>query len=102
MPYSRATIAACETTLPVSAITAAARTKSGVHAGFVYGATSTSPGRSAPNSATSRTMRTGPMETPGAPGMPLARALSGVGSDGNGIIGTSASSARFSARRATV
>ena len=51
MPYSRATIAACDASPPVSTTTAAARSNSGVHDGFVYGQTSTSPGRSDAKSA---------------------------------------------------
>ncbi len=73
MPYSRATIAACEAVPPVSTTTATARWKSGVQAGFVTGAISTSPARSFPNSDTSWTIFAGPVATPGLPDVPLKR-----------------------------
>ena len=53
-----------------STTTPAAGTNSGVHAGSVLGATSTSPGSSAVGSLGSRMMRARPSETPGHPGKP--------------------------------
>src|ERR671933_913211 len=55
---------------PVSTTTAASRGKRGVQAGFVNGATRTSPDCNLPNSAGPRTIRTGPSATPALPGIP--------------------------------
>ena len=55
---------------PTSTTTPAAGTNSGVHAGSVIGAISTSPGSSAVGSAGSSTTRARPRDTPGQPGQP--------------------------------
>ena len=74
MPYSRATMAACDSSPPVSATTAEAEANSGVQAGSVAWQTRTSPGRRRVNSAGPAMTRTGPEMTPGlaaTPVMPL-------------------------------
>ena len=74
MPYSRATIAACDASPPWSTTTAAARVNSGVQAGLVAGQTSTSPGCRSPNSAGPRMTRTAPAARPPPPAAPVTRA----------------------------
>src|SRR3954447_3801812 len=74
MPYSRATIAACEAGPPESTTTAAARWNSVVQAGLVYRQTSTSPAASRPNSAGSRMTATGPVASPLLLGVPVMSA----------------------------
>src|SRR5438270_2358445 len=71
MPSSRETITAWVIWAPTSTTTAAAGTNSGVHAGSVTGATSTSPGSSANGSDGSVTMRARPVAVPAHPGMPV-------------------------------
>ena len=70
MPYSRATREAWAARVPPSVTTAAARANSGVHAGAVAFATSTSPSRNAAKSSGPCTMRTGPVARPADAGCP--------------------------------
>src|SRR6266702_4163226 len=78
MPYSRATREACAARVPLSVTTATARANSGVQAGVVAWATSTSPAWKASKSSWRRTMRTGPVARPGLAGCPMI-APSGTG-----------------------
>lgn len=70
MPTSRTTIAAWESTPPVSVTTAAAKENNGVHAGSVVRHTMTSPASTEAKSAGPRMSRTGPDAMPGLAGSP--------------------------------
>ena len=70
IPRSRATMAACASTPPVSVTTADATDSSGVHDGSVVRHTSTSPGRSPPAPAGSVTTRATPRARPRLAGVP--------------------------------
>src|SRR5690606_39663027 len=72
MPYSRATIAAWDSTPPVSVTTPAAMRSSGVQAGSVYGQTRTSPGRTRAKSPGPRTILAAPVALPRLPGVPVS------------------------------
>src|SRR5438477_8172913 len=72
IPSSRDTMTAWVIWAPTSTTTAAAGTNSGVHAGSVTGATSTSPGSSANGSDGSVTMRARPVALPAHPGIPVS------------------------------
>lgn len=85
IPYSRATIAACDPSPPESTTTAAARWDSGVHDGLVYGQTSTSPERIVPNSAGERTTRTGPVVRPPLAGTPVVSASASSAAGGRRV-----------------
>src|SRR5688500_7809058 len=71
IPCSRATIAACDSTPPVSVTKPAARANSGVHAGSVDPHTTMSPGITRVKSAGPRSTRAGPVAAPGLPGTPV-------------------------------
>src|SRR5690606_17788903 len=71
MPYSRATIAACASGLPVSVTTAQARPNSGVQADAAVRQTNTSPGRSRAKSSRPVMLRTGPVAVPGLAARPV-------------------------------
>src|SRR5436305_7160260 len=72
MPSSRDTITAWVIWAPTSTTTAAAGTNSGVQAGSVTGAISTSPGSNAKGSDGSVMIRARPVATPAQPGMPVS------------------------------
>ena len=81
MPYSRATIEACDRIPPASATTPAARAKSGVQATSENGITMMSPARTRPKSAAPRTTLAGPRTEPREVGIPasVARTCSAAG-----------------------
>ena len=80
-PSSRLTITAWLIWAPTSTTTAAAGTNSGVQAGSVMGATSTSPGWRPRGSPGSWTTRARPVATPVQPGMPTSTVPAAAGAN---------------------